>query len=70
MNKVNTPNFIQANSPSELMESCLLKSIEKNSDIKFFDIQFVKNSWFAWYYDEVDLVGLLSKVNSKIKKVK
>lgn len=49
------PNFVKATTPELLRESMLMNNLRLKSEVKYFDIQFANGSWFAWYYDKIDL---------------
>lgn len=67
-NKVNVPNYIKASSPESLREGMFKYAVSSGLDVRFFDIQFDGKDWFVWFYEEIDLVGLLAKANKDKKK--
>lgn len=48
----NIPNFIKAKSPRGLRSLMIRNNTKRGKFFDYFDIQFVKGSWFAWYYDD------------------
>lgn len=45
----NIPNFITAESPQGLRRKMLRNNIKWKGYVKYFNIQFVKGKWVAWY---------------------
>ena len=46
------PTFIKASTPERLSEAMLKNNIKHGIEFRYFDIQFVKGKWFAWFnYD-------------------
>jgi len=65
MQEAQIPNYLKAASPEDLRLLMLKNNIEKGVWFKYFDIQFVKNSWYAWYFDKQDA---FSEINILRKK--
>lgn len=61
----NIPNFIKAAQPQGLRRQMLLTNIRLGQQVKYFDIQFVSGSWFAWYYEEYNLELNLKNVKDE-----
>ena len=49
------PKYITASSPKGLQRLMLLLQSRLGYGVHFFDIQFVKKEWIAWYYDNDDI---------------
>ena len=49
------PSVVAAKTPRELRRLMLMKNIELGGHVKFFDIQFVKGKWHAWYIGKAKL---------------
>ena len=49
------PKHITASSPKGLQRLMLLLQTKLGYGVHFFDIQFVKKEWIAWYYDNDDI---------------
>jgi hypothetical protein len=45
----NIYNYIKAKSPRGLRLAMLKRNAELGAFIKYFDIQFVNGSWYAWF---------------------
>ena len=41
-----------ASSPQGLRRLMLNNNVKKGIQFKYFDIQNVKNKWYAWYYED------------------
>ena len=67
MSKVNIPKHLKASTPDLLRELMLENSLISTKDVRYFDISFDGKDWFVWFYEEIDLQGLLMKANA-IKK--
>ncbi len=52
-NIFNIPNFLKAKTEAKLMKLMLKTNVEDGAENKYFDIQYVKGYWFAWYYTSV-----------------
>lgn len=59
------PNFVTARTPAGLRRSMIRNNARVGMFIKYFDIQFVNGSWFAWYFIEVDAAEELLKMQTK-----
>jgi hypothetical protein len=59
------PKFIKASSAELLTEAMLLNNLILKKEIKYQDIQFANGDWFAWFYDEVDLLKRISTAKAK-----
>ena len=57
-NKRELPNFIKAKSPKRLRFLMLQNNLRLRSTIQYFDIQFVKGEWYAWYFEPRNLSDL------------
>jgi hypothetical protein len=58
------PKYITASSPKGLQRLMLLLQSRLGYGVNFFDIQFVKKEWIAWYYDNDDIT--LHNVEEKL----
>jgi hypothetical protein len=67
MEKVLIPKYLKATAPDLLRELMLENTLLLKADVKYFDIQFVSGYWFVWFYEEIDLMGLLRKSNERKK---
>ena len=45
----NIYNYIAAKTPRGLRLAMLRRNAEVGAHLKYFDIQFTNNRWFAWY---------------------
>lgn len=43
------PQFVSARTPDELQTEMLNIQLKYSMLFKFYDIQFVKNRWYAWF---------------------
>jgi hypothetical protein len=59
------PMYLKASTPDLLRESMLLNNLTLKKEIKYQDIQFVDGSWYAWFYEEVDVFKKLSTKKAK-----
>lgn len=50
------PTYLKASSPDLLIDAMLENNLILKKEIRYQDIQFVNGFWFAWYYNEVDLM--------------
>lgn len=48
------PNFLTASTLQELRRLMFLNNIKKGMFYKYFDIQFVKGKWYAFYFEKID----------------
>ena len=48
------PNYIKAKSEKRLRLLMLASNLKDGITYKYFDIQYVKGSWYAWYYAEIN----------------
>ena len=53
-NKRELPNFIKARNPKRLRALMLKNNIRLASTVNYFDIQFINNEWYAWFYERID----------------
>jgi len=44
------PSYIMASSPRGLRLSMLKNNVKYGMTFQYFDIQFVKGKWYAWFY--------------------
>lgn len=44
------PNYIQAVTPRGLRLAMIENNTRQKLTIQYFDIQYVKGKWFAWFY--------------------
>ena len=49
------PRFLEASNPADLSKKMLKNNLGKQMEFKYFDIQFVKGKWYAWYYEDVEM---------------
>lgn len=49
MKPLSVPNFLKARNPEDLRKAMLKLQLGMNMTISFYDIQFVKGQWYAWY---------------------
>lgn len=47
------PNFISASTPQGLRRLMLKNNFKKGIQFFYFDIQFVKGKWVAWYRQDI-----------------
>ena len=45
------PNFIKARTPRGLRLLMIKNNARRYARFDYFNIQFSKGSWYAWYYD-------------------
>ena len=48
------PNFLKEKTAIKLQQSMLKLNTVKGKEYKYFDIQYVNGSWYAFYYDSVE----------------
>ncbi len=61
------PSFLKAKTPDKLKELMLENNISKGAEFNYFDIQFVKNNWYAWFYEDISKPAVnkvISEVNN------
>lgn len=63
MQKGELPNFIRSKSPRGLRLLMLKNNIKLSATVRYFDIQFVKGSWYAWYFEPRSLSELEKDLN-------
>lgn len=49
------PNYVTSPTPQGLRRAMLSANVKTGKWNQFFDIQFVKGAWIAWYWMEVNL---------------
>jgi len=49
-NILHSPLFLTASSAENLHKEMLKNNAKWNSEFVYFDLQFVKGKWYAWYY--------------------
>lgn len=54
----NIPNFISAPTPKGMREAMLKNNLKKGIQFHYFDIQFVKGSWIAWFNEAIERNGI------------
>ena len=52
------PNYLKAKTPRGLRLLCIKNNAKLSSTIQYFDIQFVKGYWYAWYYEPLTAEGI------------
>lgn len=58
-NKSELPNYIKARNPKRLRALMLKNSVRLQMTVNYFDIQFVNNEWYAWYYEPIHKSDLM-----------
>jgi len=53
-NMFNIPNFLQEKTALKLQEKMLKLNVSKGKEYKYFDIQYVNGSWYAWFYEDLE----------------
>jgi len=48
------PNYLTAATLQELRRLMFLNNIKSGMFYKYFDIQFVKGKWYAFYFEKLD----------------
>lgn len=68
-NKFNLPSFLKAKSAEELRSLMLKNNLKLNQEFNYFDIQYVNNNWYAWFYIALDSAQIINeKANDATKK--
>lgn len=49
-----SPDFVTADSPSDLRRLLLLKQYELGGEVKYLSINFDGTQWVAWFFNHVD----------------
>ena len=62
-NKREIPNFIKARNPKRLRVFMINNNIRLRSTVNYFNIQFVKNEWYAWYYEPIEKSEEIKEAN-------
>jgi hypothetical protein len=59
------PNYLKASTPELLRESMFLNNLRLRQQVKYQDIQELKDgSWICWYYEKIEL---FDRINKKVK---
>jgi len=53
-NIFNIPNFLKEKTALKLQQAMLGLNSLKGKEYKYFDIQYVNGSWYAFYYESVE----------------
>lgn len=61
------PHYLKARSPRGLSRLMGLNNTKLGMQAKYFNIQFVEGSWYAWYY--ADSIQVLEAENKKTPTV-
>lgn len=57
--KVNElPNFIKAKTPRGLRLLMIRNNVRLKATVQYFDVQFVKGAWFAWFYEPLNMESI------------
>lgn len=59
------PVYITAKSADDLLTVMAKNNMKYGMNFRYFDIQFVENKWFAWYYLDKTKV-MKDKINTLI----
>ena len=52
------PNYITARTPQGLRRAMLMNNVKHVMQFTYHAIQFVNGSWYAWYYESVNMGDL------------
>lgn len=50
--------FVKAKTSEMLTRKMRKIQIQRGAQVPFFDIQFAEGFWYAWYREEISLMGL------------
>ena len=48
------PRFLKAKDPEALSKAMLQNNISKQTEFEYYSILFVKDTWYAWYYEDIE----------------
>ena len=57
-NMFNIPNFLKEKTVLKLQQAMLNLNVSKGKEYKYFDIQYVNGSWYAFYIEELKFKGV------------